>query len=114
MPNWSYGGVRIFVEKDSGKIPEPRIDEINPLTTTLTTYIYQAGREDYTRKITCVVWEGNWASLMALADGAEHALISDQGAEGNWVILTISPSRMQALNKTAVVAKVQLTLMEVQ
>lgn len=113
MPNWSYGGVRIFVEKDSGPTPEPRIDEINPLTTSLTTYIHQSGRESYSRKITCTVWRGNWELLQALADGSEHALISDVGAEGDWVILSIKPERKQALNESEVVASVQLELMEV-
>lgn len=111
---WTYGGVRIFTEKDSGKIPNPRIDEVNPLATTETTYVHTAGRDSYTRSLTVVVWEGNWSSLLALVDGAEHALVSDAGAEGDWVIMNIKPKRIQALNKTDhPVVRVALDLMEV-
>lgn len=108
---WTYGGVDIKVTEDSGLIPDWRIDEINPLTTAHVTYIRQAGRESYTRSLTCVCFE-NYPSLEALADGAAHILVTDFGSAGSWVILDIKPERLQDKRATPVV-KVRLTLMEV-
>ena len=48
---WSYGGIRIYVDTDSGRQANPRVDMLNPLTTELTTYIRQHGRDSDSRKI---------------------------------------------------------------
>lgn len=110
---WSYGGVRIYASSDTGKIPEWRIDEVDPIDQQYaTTFVHQAGRESYTRKITATVMDGNFDAFIFLVDGAAHALITDQGSEGNWVIMDYSARRKQALNKSDVVLEVNIELME--
>lgn len=108
---WSYGGVDIYVNKDSGPKPEPRIDYINPITSLRTTYIHQAGRESYTRTIECICIE-NYDDLLALADGAGHELISDQGTLSGWVVTDIKGDRIQD-SRALPVVKVTMELMEV-
>lgn len=108
---WSYGSVDIYVYEDSGPKPEPRIDYLDPITSLETTYIHQAGRESYTRDLKgwCVE---NYTSFQALADGAGHTLISDQGNLGTWVILSMKGERVQDSRATPVV-RVTVELMEV-
>lgn len=109
---WTYGGVTIVVEKDSGDKVTPRLDEINPLTSSLTTYINYAGTEAYTRELTVVMFE-NYASLTALIDGQSHALVSDHGAQGSYLITDANPNRVQDVKKDAPVVRVDLKLLKV-
>jgi len=102
MAYWTYGSVSILVEEDSGPTPEPRVDLISPLALEYVTYIHQAGRESYTRRIKCVCIE-NYGDLKTLADGESHALVSDQGSLGNWIITSIKGERMQDSRATPVV-----------
>ena len=108
----TYGGVRLYIDKDSGRSANPRVDMLNPLTTTLTTYIRQHGRDSDTRKISghCM---GNYDELLALADGASHLLVTDLGNEGQWVIMDLDPTRKQALNKDYLVVYWSASIMEV-
>ena len=108
---WSYGGVDIYIYEDSGKKPEPRIDYVNPITTLETTYIHQAGRESYGRTVKGWCIE-NYASLLAVINGAGHILISDQGSLGTWVALSIKGDRKQD-SRALPVVKVTMELMEV-
>ena len=108
---WSYGGVDIYIFEDSGKEVEPRIDYVDPITSVLTTYIHQAGRESYTRTIEGWCIE-NYDSLLAVVDGGEHTLISDQGSLGGWVTLSIKGERVQD-SRALPVVKVTMELMEV-
>jgi len=109
---WSFGGVRIYVDEDSGRQANPRVDMLNPLTTTFTTYIRQHGRDSDTRKISghCM---GNYEDLILLADGASHLLLTDLGNEGQWVIMKLDPKRKQAINKDYLVVYFSADLMEV-
>lgn len=109
---WSYGGIRIYVDADSGRKANPRVDMLNPLTTTYTTYIRQHGRDSDTRKISghCM---GTYEDLLALADGASHLLITDRGNEGQWVIMDLDTRRKQAINKDFIVVYFTASLMEV-
>lgn len=108
---WSFGGVDIYVFEDTGPKPEPRIDYLDPVTSLQTTYIHQAGRESYRRDIKGWCLQ-NYSSLLAVADGSGHTLISDQGNLGTWVILTIKGERVQDSRPLPVV-RVTIELMEV-
>lgn len=109
---WSYGGIRIYVDTDSGRQVNPRVDMLNPLTTELTTYIRQHGKDSDSRKITghCM---GNYEDLLGVVDGASKTFITDLGNEGQWLITAIEPKRKQALNYDSVIVHFSATLREI-
>ena len=109
---WSLGGVKIAVEKDSGDTVTPRLDEINPLGSALTTYLHYAGTEAKKRSITGVLFENYESAFIALIDGTAKALVSDQGAEGNYVILSLKPERVQDTKRDLPVTRVDIDLMK--
>jgi len=95
---WYLGGVRIYVEKDSGWKVQPRRGEINVLDSN-ETIIHCAGRPSYTRNLTFVVVSGYENNILPLADvcsGVE--LCTDHGSAGNVTIKSISADRLQAIN----------------
>jgi hypothetical protein len=92
--SWSLGGVSLYVFKDSGDEPRPRIDYVNPITTTQTTYIQQHGKDSPKRELQAYLIE-NYVSLFNLVDGTAKALVSPWGSEGTYVITDTKSERVQ-------------------
>lgn len=108
MP-WTIGGVRIYTEKDSGWETTPRLPEINILDSTQTIF-HDAGRPSYTRSLQFVVFSGYFANIIPLANGAVQALVSDFGAEGDVMIRSLKPTRLQDISRATRVHRVQMEI----
>ena len=111
--SWTLGGVTIYVIKDTGDQPRPRIDYINPITTAETTYINTHGRDSHERSITAYCME-NYATVMSLVDGLAKALTSPWGAEGDYIIKTIKSERIQDITRDAPVVRVTLDMAKIE
>ena len=105
---WFLDGHRVYVEKDSGWAHDPRIGEVNILDSN-QTIIHTAGRPSYTRDITFVVFSGYHANILPITDGA---LVSDQGAEGDVVVKSMSAERLQDIKRTTAVFRVTCSLVK--
>ena len=92
--DWKLGGVRIYVEEDSGWRSEPRRGTIDLLDTS-STIIHNAGTRSLQRDITFVVFSGYYASIMPLVAETSVVFEDDEGATANVVIMDdLSPSRL--------------------
>lgn len=109
--SWYLGGVRIYVEKDSGWIPKPRIGEINVLDSN-QTILHYAGRESHIRQLQFVVFSGYSTQILPMVDGDSYELISDHGSQGNVIIKTMKADRLQALNYPEEVCRVTVELIK--
>jgi hypothetical protein len=109
--SWTLGGVDLTVEKDTADMVTPRLDEINPIATTLVTYFHFSGTEAPRRDITAVFW-GNFDSALSLI-GSSQELVSDHGSQGNYFILSINPTRLQDLKRSAPVVRASIKLLKV-
>jgi len=109
---WSYGGIKLAVEKDTGDIVTPRIDAINPVATILTTYLHYSGTEALRRTITAVFFQNYEDEFLPLVDGAAHALVSDQGTEGDYVITAVKPDRLQDIKRDLPVVRATIELVK--
>lgn len=110
---WTLGGISLTVENDSEDSIKPRIDFIDPIVSSLTTHAHFAGTEGKRRTLKCVFWETYESEFLPLVDGAAKALVSDQGAEGNYVILSAKSTRLQDLKRSAPVVRVDIELLKV-
>ncbi|GAH04230.1 unnamed protein product [marine sediment metagenome] len=110
MP-WTIAGIRIYVEKDTGWETTPRLAEINILDS-FQTIVHEAGRPSYTRSLGFVVFSGYFANIAPLADGVAHALVSDQGAEGDVFIKSLKPTRLLDISRVTVVTRVAMDLIK--
>ncbi len=109
---WYLGGVRIYVEEDSGLLRNRRQAMIEVIDSQ-STIIHDSGRPSDRREITFVVFSGYEANVLPLINGSGHELISDQGSEGNWVIVgDPSPERLYAINYDTPVYRVTMELMK--
>lgn len=107
--SWSLGGVPIYVVKDSDDEPRPRVDMINPMVTTQTTYISQHGKESPKRELQAFLIE-NYSDLFALVDGTAKALISPWGNEGTYVITDTKSERVQDFTQCDARLTVKVTI----
>lgn len=98
-PLWSLGGIGIYVDDDTGDGAEAIYGQIQILGAVGTTLHY-AGAKDHIRTIKFHVYtEADWDQLTAAADAdANVALVSDQGAQGNYRIFKMTGDRVQAEN----------------
>jgi len=107
--SWSLGGVTLYVTKDSGDEPRPRIDYTNQITTAQVTYVNQHGRDSSKRELQAVLI-GNYSELAALVDGVAKALISPWGAEGTYVIIDTKSDRIQDFAQCVARLTVKVTI----
>ena len=112
MSYWTLGGYDIKVEKDTGDKTTPRIDLFNPLASTLTTHVHFSGTEAKKRTITGVLFENYETEFLGLVDGTAKALVSDQGAQGTYLILSVKPTRLQD-SRTLPVVRVDVELIKI-
>lgn len=98
-PLWSLGGIGIYVYDDTEDTAEPVYGQIQVLDAT-TTILHYAGAKSRVRTIKFHVYgEANWNSLLSAAEADSNvALVSDQGSEGNYRILSLKGDRVQAEN----------------
>lgn len=92
---WTFGGYRIIVNGDSGK-PEPKTSEHFVLDGT-ESVIHYFGYGSPTRTLTGHLLNNpdDLANLIALNNLATpSALVSDQGSEGNWILMTLQYQRV--------------------
>lgn len=109
---WYYGGVRIYVEEDTGAKRSRRQAMIEILDSA-STIIHDSGRPSDRRELTFVVFSGYDANILPLCNGSGHELISDEGSLGNWVIVgEPSPNRVRAINYATPVHRVTMELMK--
>ncbi len=108
---WYLDGTRIYVEEDTGWIPKVRLGELNILDSTQTV-IHKIGVGSYTRTLQFVVFDAYKVWLLDNALLTTVPLISDQGAEGNVEIKSISADRIQALNYAGPVSRITVELVK--
>ena len=100
MP-WSLAGQTVHVDNDSEDDAEPIYGRIQILDATTTTLHYAGARSaNRTIKFWCETL-ARIAALRAAANAnANVALVSDQGAEGNYRIMSLQGERRHAVNRT--------------
>jgi len=109
---WTYGGVRIYVEEDTGILRGRRQARIEVLDSTQTA-VHDAGRPSDRRELTFVMFSGYENNFLPLANGSGHALVSDEGSQGNWIIMgEPGANRVRALNYDTSVYRVTMELMK--
>lgn len=91
--SWYLDSIRIYVEDDSGWIPQPRKGEIDLLDTNYTI-IHTAGNRSYRRTITFVVFENYETSILPIAAKASVAFVDDSGTSTDVSVLSFSPERL--------------------
>lgn len=109
---WTLGGYDIKVEKDTGDKTIPRIDLFNPVGSLLTTHVHFSGTEAKRRTITGVLFENYETEFLGLIDGTAKALVSDQGAQGTYLIMSVKPNRIQD-SRTLPVVRVEVEMIKV-
>jgi len=99
--SWSLGGTTIYVDKDSYWKRELVMARLQVIEATSETLHY-GGCRSQTREIGFhVETQANMDSIQSMSCGsAPVELISDQGSEGNVYIMSLTPERKQALNKS--------------
>lgn len=109
---WTLGGVRIYVTEDTGPIRgrrQARIEVIDSIKTT----VHDAGRPSDRREITFYVFSGYENDILPLVNGSGVELVSDEGSQGNWIIMgEPTPQRQRAINYDTSVYTVTMELMK--
>jgi len=108
---WTLGGYRVIVNGDSGK-PEPKISEHFVLDGTESVYHY-FGYGSPTRTLTGHLLDNpdDLPSLVALCNTATpSALVSDQGAEGDYIITSIAHQRIVDIKRVKPVWRLTIEL----
>jgi len=97
---WSLAAITIYCDSDTEDKGEPIYGQIQILDATTTTLHY-AGAKSRTRTIKFwIETVANWNSLLTAAEtDADVALVSDQGAEGNYRIMSLQGERRHAVNR---------------
>lgn len=111
-------GVLIVVEQDSGDSYDPRWGLLDVLQGTATIKHY-AGKKSDTRRIVGVMnlveagcGANDYATLKASLGGAAVPYISDQGAQGNYIVLRMRPEELQDVGQTAPLYRVTIELLK--
>jgi len=109
---WTLGGVRIYVEEDTGWLRSRRQAKIEVLDSN-KTIVHDAGRPSDRREITFVMFSGYENSVLPLLSGSGVELVSDQGSQGNVIIMgEPSTTRLRAINYDTPVYRVTMELMK--
>lgn len=90
--NWTLGGTAIAVDRDSGDT-EAKYSEIEILGAN-STVIQTAGSKSERRTISGLVSGGSIATLKGYKNTTK-ALVSDQGAQGNYYVGRVREERVQ-------------------
>ena len=106
---WTLGGLSIAVQDDSLDYPIVRMGRLEPLEHNYSIGHY-GGTESAARDIKFTIFSGYDDNLIPLVGSGYHALVSDQGEEGDYFIVSIRGERLQALNKLSSVFKVTASL----
>lgn len=107
---WSIGDLLIAVTDDSEDYTKTRIGQLGVLDT-LYTEQHSMGTEAYYRDLSVYVLSGYETTLLPLIEaGGYNTLISDQGDEGDYHIVSCNPTHKQALNKPYQVYEAKLEL----
>lgn len=106
---WTLGGLSITVQDDSLDYPIVRMGRLGPLEHNYSIGHY-GGTESMARDIRFTIFSGYDDNLIPLVGSGYHTLVSDQGAEGDYFIVSVRGERLQALNKLSSVFKVTATL----
>jgi len=101
---WSIGGIPLVVEKDSEDYIKPRIAEIGPLDAVYN-YVHFGGTEALKRDITATLFSGykhynGGIGFYDMVGSGYRALISDQGAEGNYIITEARTEVLQDIHRS--------------
>jgi len=90
---YKLNDVRIFVEKDSGWIVEPRKGTVELLDTDYSI-LHTAGRKSMTRNISFVVFSGYYTNIVPLVDDSSVTFEDDAGTDWTVTIMKESPERL--------------------
>ena len=95
-PLGSLAGVGIYIEQDSGWIPEPRYAEIDVLDSS-ETILHHLSTPSHRRVITATIWKspGSYATLVQASDDHEAVTFSGDVDSGQVYIRTIEGQRIQ-------------------
>lgn len=102
---WSIGGISIVVEKDSLDYPKLRVGLIDILDCS-GAHVHYAGTEAYYRNVGFVLFDEFDTAIAPIIGSGSYEFVSDQGAEGNYTIVSATPTRLQALNYASPVYRV--------
>ena len=107
---WQLGDLLLAVTKDSEDYLKPRIGQLAVLDT-LYTEQHNMGTESQHRDLTAYILSGYENGLLPMIEtGGYNTLLSDQGDEGEYYLVTCKPIHKQALNKPTQVYKVKMEL----
>lgn len=94
---WSLSDINIVVEKDSLDYPKLRLGIIDILDCS-GVHAHCGGTEAYHRDINFVLFSEFDMSIAPLIGSGYHTFVSDQGTEGEYQVISATPTRLQALN----------------
>jgi hypothetical protein len=111
---WTLGGVTINVDRDSQTVESNyAIQDVLDATASITSWFGSPSDKrtlDFTLSLSDSGATGLTTLKAAAKADANVALTSDQGAEGNYRILRLTPERVQATNKALPVYKCSVDL----
>jgi hypothetical protein len=108
---WTLGGYRIIVNGDSGK-PEPKVSEHFVLDGTESVFHY-FGYGSPSRTLTGHLLDNpdDLDDLVTLCNTATPStLVTDQGSEGDWIIMSIQYQRIVDIKRQKPVWRLTLEL----
>ena len=109
---WKLGGIRIYVENDSGWKPTPRKATIE-LLDTMYSILQTSGRESHRRDLQFVVFSGFTNSILPLISEDSITLEDDEAVETDVTILDMSTERLyDYLNRKIHRVKVELLVID--
>lgn len=111
-------GVKIIVEQDTGDGYDPRWGLLDILLGTTTVKHYAGEKSDKRRivGVMCLLEAGcnvnDYANLKAGLGNAAVAYVSDQGAQGNYIVLSMKPQELHDTGQDVPVYRVTIELLK--
>ena len=106
---WKFNGITIIVEKDSQDYPKVRIGALDVLGS-IEPLVHYGGLESYYRDLQFVMYDGYDNQFLPLIGSGYFTLSGDQGVEGDYVVVSAQPQRLQALNYDTEVYRINVVL----
>lgn len=106
---WSLAGIYLAVTKDSLDYHEHRYVK-HAVLDTLYTDLQWFGSGEIMRDVRGVLLTNEHDTLVGYIGSGYHAFVSDQGAEGNYFLASMSATRLTATNYDTPVYRVTVKL----
>lgn len=106
---WALSNINIAVEEDSLDYPVVRMGKQGPLEHNYSIG-HHGGTEAMHRDLKFVLFSGYEQQFLPLVGSGYHALVSDQGAEGDYFIAAVRADRLHANNQPKPVFRITAEL----